>query len=396
MADQLYTRVQRRLPKLAGRMIETFLEEVPFYRRLPREQLDGEILEICKDNLRAFFATLQDDRLPTEEELAEPRSSAARRAQERVPLDAVLQAYHIGGRIGWAELVAEAHEDETKQLVAAAERVQLYIQSVTGAVATAYLEEQQAISGEERDVRRALAAALMAGQPAQALAARAGIDLAQRWVVVALDLGEHTDERASGVGGAVAGRRKVRRVQSRLDEHAGAPVLGLLDGAGGTVFLPDEGDALDRLPGLIGTLQAAAGAPVRAGAASSDATGGLAQVSAQARDVLRLATKLGRPPGLYLLRDVLLEYQLTHPSDARPALVALLDPLERNPDLLLTLDAYLAEDLDRRRTAAALHVHPNTLDYRLKRIVELTGLEPATTSGLQLLAAASVARRLLA
>ena len=74
MADELYTRVQRRLPKLAGRMIETFLEEVPFYRRLPREQLDGEILEICKDNLRAFFATLQDDRLPTEEELAEPRS----------------------------------------------------------------------------------------------------------------------------------------------------------------------------------------------------------------------------------------------------------------------------------------------------------------------------------
>jgi sugar diacid utilization regulator len=39
-------------------------------------------------------------------------------------------------------------------------------------------------------------------------------------------------------------------------------------------------------------------------------------------------------------------------------------------------------------------VHPNTLDYRLKRIVELTGLEPATTSGLQLLAAASLTRRL--
>src|SRR3954447_22887504 len=173
----LYTRVQRRLPKLAARMIETFLAEVPFYGRLPREQLDGEILEICMDNLRAFFATLQEERLPTDEELAEPRSSAARRAQERVPLDAVLQAYHIGGRIGWAELVAEARPDETDQLIAAAERVQLYIQAVTGAVATAYLEEQQAISGEERDVRRALAAALMAGQPADALAARAGIDL---------------------------------------------------------------------------------------------------------------------------------------------------------------------------------------------------------------------------
>ncbi|MFN2524268.1 MAG: PucR family transcriptional regulator [Mycobacteriales bacterium] len=395
MTDRtLYARVQRQLPQLASRMIETFLVEVPLYQRLPREQLDGEILEICKDNLRAFFATLQEERLPTEAELAEPRGSAARRAQERVPLDAVLQAYHIGGRIGWAALVAEAKPAETQQLIAAADRVQIYIQAVTGAVATAYLEEQQAISGEERDVRRALAAALMSGQPADALAARAGIDLAQRWAVLTVELAEHDDEKAAGVAGAVAARRKVRRVQACLDEHAGSPVLGLLDAAGGTVFLPDEESAADTLPGLVEKLQAAAGTPVRAGAACSDATGGLASASAQARDVLRLAVRLHRPPGLYLLRDVLLEYQLTHPSDAGAELLVLLDPLERNPDLLLTLDAYLAEDLDRRRTAAALHVHPNTLDYRLKRIVELTGLEPTTTAGLQLLAAASLVRRL--
>jgi sugar diacid utilization regulator len=38
-------------------------------------------------------------------------------------------------------------------------------------------------------------------------------------------------------------------------------------------------------------------------------------------------------------------------------------------------------------------VHPNTLDYRLKRIVELTALEPATTRGLQLLAGAVAVRR---
>jgi len=107
--------------------------------------------------------------------------------------------------------------------------------------------------------------------------------------------------------------------------------------------------------------------------------------------VLRLA---GAEPRLYVLRDVLLDYQLTRPSDAQPHLAALLAPLERFPDLLRTLEAYLAQDLDRRRTAASLHVHPNTLDYRLKRIVELTGLEPATTSGLQLLAGAVAVRRL--
>jgi DNA-binding PucR family transcriptional regulator len=34
------------------------------------------------------------------------------------------------------------------------------------------------------------------------------------------------------------------------------------------------------------------------------------------------------------------------------------------------------------------------LDYRLRRIVELTGLDPSTTRGLQLLGAALAARRL--
>jgi hypothetical protein len=386
----LYTRVSRQLPVLARQMIETFLDEVPFYRQLPVEQLEGEILEICRNNLQVFFATLEQGRLPTEEELAEPRSSAARRAQERIPLDAVLTAYHVGGRVGWAALVDEAKPTETAELVAAGDRVQLYVQCLTSAVATAYLEEQQAISGEERDVRRALAAALMAGQPADALAARLGIDLDATWNVVAIYLAEHVDEKAAGVAGAVAARRKVRRVQAVLDDYAAGDALGLFDASGGTVFLGAGRD----LDGLAVELQAAAGVEVRIAIADHVDTAWLASASAQVREVLRLAGRLGRPAGCYRLDDVLLEYQLTRPSEALPGLVGLLDPLERNPDLLVTLDAYLAENLDRRRTAAALHVHPNTLDYRLKRISGLTGLEPTTTAGLQLLAAAAMARRL--
>ena len=393
VATGLYARVQARLPSLARRMIQTFLDELPIYRLLPREQLDGEVTRIAEENLRVFFATLMEDRSPTLEELAEPRASAARRAQERVPLDAVLAAYHIGGRIGWAELVAEARQpEETAELVAAADRVLRYIAEVTGAVATAYLEERQSIHGEERDAARGLSAALLAGQETAALAARLGVTLAPSYVVLALELGANRDEQTAGVAGAVAARRKVRRVQERLDAAAGAPVLGLLDADGGTVLLPQ--DAAGQLEALVQDLATAAGADVRAAAAQPVSCEDLPSAVEQARDVLHLSARLGRPPGLYRLRDVLLEYQLTRPSVAQRGLRQLLEPLERNPDLLLTLDAYLAEDTDRRRTAAALHVHPNTLDYRLKRIVELTGLDPATTSGLQLLAAASAARRL--
>jgi hypothetical protein len=389
----LYARVQARTPVLARRMIQRFLDEIPVYRLLPREQLEGEVTRIAEENLRVFFDTLVSDRAPSLDELAEPRASAARRAQERVPLDAVLAAYHVGGRIGWGELVAECRApEETPDLVAAADRVLRYIAVVTGAVATAYLEERQSIHGEERDAARGLAAALLAGQETAALAGRLGVVLAPSYVVLALELGENRDEQTAGVAGAVAARRKVRRVQERLDAAASEPVLGLLDASGGTLLLP--AGAADQLDTLVQDLATAAGADVRAAAAQPVALAQLPDAVEQARDVLRLSVRLGRPPGLYRLRDVLLEYQLTRPSVAQSELRGLLEPLERNPDLLLTLDAYLAEDTDRRRAAATLHVHPNTLDYRLKRIVELTGLDPATSAGLQLLGAAAAARRL--
>src|SRR5947209_4193184 len=394
----LYQRVERTVPRLARKMIETFVTEIPLYSLLPREQLEGEILSITQENLRLFFRTLRSGEALTSAELGDVRLSAARRAEERVPLDAVLTAYHVGARIGWEAIVDGAEPDETDAVIGAGARVLSYAQQVTAEVAAAYLEEQQTIYGEERDARRALASALLSGEPADSLAARLGVSIAPAYVIVALRIDAHPDEADRGVGGAIAARRKVRRAQRALDQWLGEPVIGLLDPVGGAVLLPatpeDAQQRADQLPDLASALAKAAGADVTAGGAVAHGIEDIARASAQAQDVVRLARVLQRPPGGYLLRDVLLEYQLTRPSDAQADLAQLLEPLERNPDLPLTLEVYLDHDLDRRSTASALHVHPNTLDYRLRRIVELTGLDPSTTRGLQLLGAALAARRL--
>jgi hypothetical protein len=396
---ELYRRVERQVPRLARRMIDTFVAEIPLYALLPREQLDGEILDITVANLRLFFAALRAGRALEPEELAEVRMSAARRAEERVPLDAVLTAYHVGGRIGWEALVDDATAEETADVVAAGSRVLAYVQQVSAAVASAYLEEQQTIYGEERDARRSLASALLSGEPADSLAARLGTTVAPAYLVLAVRLGMHDDETDRGVGGAVAARRKARRVQSALEEWSGQTLLGLLEPAGGAVLVPCTADDVsDRLGGvreLADRLRTVAGADVLIGAAGASGAYDVPRANAQAQDVVRLARRLGQPTGGYVLRDVLLEYQLTRPSDAQRELTQLLDPIDRNPDLQHTLEVYLAHDLDRRKTAAALHVHPNTLDYRLRRIVELTGLDPSSSRGLQLLGAALAARRLI-
>jgi hypothetical protein len=394
----LYKRVERTVPRLARQMIDTFVAEIPLYGLLPREQLEGEILAITEENLRLFFQALRTGEPLSPTSLGDVRLSAARRAQERVPLAAVLTAYHVGARIGWEAIVAAAEPEETDAVIAAGARVLVYAQQVTAEVAAAYLEEQQTIYGEERDARRALASALLTGEPADGLAQRLGVTIAPAYVVVALRIEPHRDENDRGVGGAIAARRKVRRAQRALDDWLGEPVVGLLDPVGGAVLLPTTPErahgCADRLPDLVAAISDAAGAEVTAGGAVALGVGDIARASTQANDVVRLARVLGRPPGGYLLRDVLLEYQLTRPSDALSDLAQLLVPLDRNPDLPLTLEVYLDHDLDRRKTAAALHVHPNTLDYRLRRIVELTGLDPSTTRGLQLLGAALASRRL--
>lgn len=399
-AGSLYARVERRIPELSRRMVDEFVGQVPLYAHLPKEQLAGEITDIVTHNLRLFFRALREGRSPTEDELAGMRHSAARRAEERVPLDAVLTAYHLGGRMGWQALRETANPGEEAELLDAVEPLLSYVQTVTAAVAASYLEEQQAIYGEQRDAHRALAQALLTGQSADSLAARLGVSLSGAYLVLACRFDAHPDELDSGVVAAVAARRKLRRITDRLGALADGPVLSLLDPAGGMVLLPAPLAGLDggveKLRLLVDELQAAAGAAVTTGVAAVTERAAVPGAAQQAQDVLRIAVQLGRPPGAYSIEDVLLEYQLSRAGDALPKLAEMLEPLLRNPDLLSTLEAYLEQDLDRRRTASVLHVHPNTLDYRLRRVGELTGLDISTARGIQLAGAALAARRLTA
>jgi DNA-binding PucR family transcriptional regulator len=107
-----------------------------------------------------------------------------------------------------------------------------------------------------------------------------------------------------------------------------------------------------------------------------------------AREVLLVAR--GSGPGLYRLTDVLLEYQLSRPSAALEPLAAIVSPL--TDELVQTLEVYLRRG-SRRPAASELHVHPNTVDYRLRRVAELTGLDPTRIEHVTLLTAALAARR---
>ncbi|WP_043635724.1 PucR family transcriptional regulator [Nonomuraea candida] len=386
----LHELLDRQIPKLADQLVRGFAERIPVYRRLPQEELDGDITAITRHNLRLISRAFRDRRPPGRSELAPLRESAARRAQEGVPVEALLAAYHLGARLVCEQLFAQAEPDDLDDVLEANRIILRYMEAATAAVCTAYLEERESQLSQEQHAMHATVSALLGGDHA----ALAGVRLAPRYLVLGVAAGRHPDEE--GPGGAVAARRKLHRIRAALQRRAGGPVLPAFDAAGGLVLVPLHGGGPAGEPDVEELARAAgkaAGAPVWLAAECAPPQG----VPAAARlveEVLEVVRLFEQPPGAYRLADVLLEYQLTRSSQATALLAGLLDPLLDNPDLLRTLTAYLETGLDRRRTAELLHVHPNTVDYRLRRAVSLTGLDPMDPAHLQRIGAALAARRL--
>jgi len=118
------------------------------------------------------------------------------------------------------------------------------------------------------------------------------------------------------------------------------------------------------------------------------ARGNLTVLLERVRLVIDLGRRLNRT-GLIAPEDIALEMLLTNSPDTADSLVSrVFGPLRgsagRRASLEDTLCAFLAASTDRRATAAELQIHPNTLDYRLRRIEELTGLRLADPRDLTL------------
>ncbi|MET7342899.1 PucR family transcriptional regulator [Streptomyces sp. NPDC087866] len=393
-------RLRARVPALTARVVARLLSDLPVYAELPHEEIAGDIADIVQHNLRLFADVLEHRRAVTDDELAQQRDSAAQRAEEGVPLDAILTAYQVGVAMCWEETAQDAGPGDLPDVLEIMDRILVLQQQLTSAVSGAYLEARQILDSQEHGGRHALMAALLTGEDLDGFTRRTGLRPAARYLTMTLALAPHPDETgaapAPGPGAGVAARRKIRRIRAALDRYTGTPALTALDASGGTVLLPvaepPPWDGPGGLCDLIAGATRAAGVPVTAAAETASPAGVPAAV-ARNGEIVDLVARTGRAPGLYRLADVLLEYQLSRPSEALRGLAGLLSPLDAKPELLHTLETYLGHGLDRRAAAAALHVHPNTVDYRIRRIDRLTGLSPARPADLQHLSAALVARR---
>jgi len=351
------TALVRRIDRdtLAEQMFSRFRDEIPGYTRMPDSVAGGEVLQVISENLSLCLDWVAGGRPPANERFDVFRASAKHRAAEGMPLEDVLRAYRIGGRAAWRALVSEATKAERDALPRAVELIMDYIDRVSSVVAAAYLEEKAHHVSEQERGLRALLDALVG---CEALDAR-HYQTAER---IGLSLSDELAAFAIAVPGVGASGHA--RVAAKL---RGGGTLALTEGERVVGVMTPRHDPAGALP-------AGAVAVVDDPVPREDLAASLADV----RLGMDAAVREGLT-GVVALRELALDLLLARsPRVAADLRRNILGPLAEGgarSDLLRTVDAYVSLGCDRRHAAEQLHIHPNTLDHRLRKARKLTGLD---------------------
>lgn len=357
----LYRWAARETEALVPAIVDDIRGQVGWFEAMPRADHETTVL----GQYQAFLASLQEERPPTGREIEAARELGRRRARQFVPMEAVITGFHIGYRHLWGRLRREAGGRNTAALLALLESVDrtwAWVQHMCGAVADGYSETSRVRESALVELRHRFIEALHAG----GAQGEDGLCMAR-----ALDFDPHASFQA--VCAPVEAwsdshfdllRRKLRTDGGTL--HAvihGERVVILVQG----VVIADAGDLLP--PGVDPVV--GIGMP-RAGLA------GAAESIGDAERALVVARERGRPVSF---DDKWLIATLLPQRDRLAPLVRSTVP-RSHPRLADAVLAFAHNGFSISASAAVLHLHPNTVSYRLDRWHHHTGWDPRSWDGL--------------
>lgn len=352
------TLLEPRVHEVAGELAEAYLEELPAFASFPVQMVQEQTVE----TLSSVVRWLRSGRPPGEAEATEIAQRARLWAAAEVPLEIIGQSFHVGARrfVG----ILREHADElgldAGLMFAAQDRAWEW--GIFGARAVAEVQREQEVAAARRDAtRRAdfLRDLALGRVGADRLATEAAIfdlDLEQPYVAVCA--------RSPDGAGAAALEADVRRSGATSTHRVmQATVDGRL-----LALAP-------RRPSVTGE------GPVAVGPAVA-----LPEVHAafvEAGEVLQTARAFGLT-GVVELATVgpLVLATLAGGPAARLAELHLGPLGEEVGDLETTVRTLLDLDQGIDETAARLHLHRNTVRYRVTRFRELTGLDIRRTDDL--------------
>jgi hypothetical protein len=360
------------IPAIADELVDVLGPAIPVYA-----SLDGafgrDVVRAVADALHDF-ASVIEHRPPT---VDRPLYFAVgeRWLRSGHSLDELQAGYHLGARVVWRRIAAVATQAdaEAATIGVLADTLFAYLDEIAAVTVEGFVAAQAAAAGEvERRRARLLSMLVAEPQPERAVLDRA-----------ALEAGWPLPRALAFV--ALEGEAPPRRLPADV-------LAGALDGVACLVVPDPDGPGRRRvLQSTLAGHAAALGPTV--------AVDHAARSWARARSLHALGPA---PAGLRAADEHLLELLLAEDPSLvddlarlRLAPLAPLPPRSRER-LEATLLAYLRQRGNGPRMAADLHVHPQTVRYRLARLRELLGDaldDPETRFELEVVLRARDARR---
>jgi lambda repressor-like predicted transcriptional regulator len=349
------------LPGLADEIVAELSRGVPDYAR-PLEGPFGQALRTGVEEALGRFTSFVENPGANPDAGREVYVNLGRgEMRAGRSLDALLAAYRLGARVAWRRLAAAGERAglSPRTLYTLAEAIFAYIDELSADSIEGYAREQAAAAGALQRRRQQLAALLVQQPPAapatvEAAASNAGWRLPRSLSILVVE----ADESSEG-----ADRLALRLGPEALVAH-----------------LPPLNVAL--IPSPVRRTELEIAVRDRRAALGPEVSWQEAAVSfARAREVLRLAVDGGIDAGGALLVAESHKLSLLLGADrrlARDVAESALAPLAAETDLSRerlgsTLDAWLRHRGRTEAVARALHVHPQTVRYRLTRLRELFG-----------------------
>lgn len=321
------------IPRVAESTVAAVAAQVPGFAAAARDPYRAELRAGVRMAFTGFAALLDHTDAAGPDRIASGARALGRtEARRRRGIEALLSAYQVGTAVHWQEIAVLAlrHGLSAATMSALAALVFDYNQRLTAASVEGYTAETRT---RERD-REALAAALLAGAPTDALRRRAG------WTPPAT------------LTCVLIGRGSATSLLAAYPDSLQTPVADSI-----AVLVPDAAR-----PALLAT---AAGLDAVVG--PSVTWPDVAASLARAQAVAELVDLRPADSEAHLLELVLTGTALT---DLRAQVLA---PLAGNDRLIDTLRAWLLHVGRRDAVAASLVVHPQTVRYRMQQIRQRYG-----------------------
>lgn len=358
---ELWRVVAREIEQLTDRAVQQIRSELPAYTVVPIDEQRAYIQKQLSVMLRAVA---ENEPLP-EDDAERSRDLGRRRAMQGLPLSDVIETYHIASRELWNTMVDRSHEP-TRELLHAGGKLWDLVHAATSAVAVGHTEATRSAQAIRAGVRYRFFERLCIATDVE--------NLEMRGLAQSLGFDPQHSFQALCVAADEWSEPEVERLQRDLDA---TPIAAQCSRHGSHVIVLCQRGSIDDVIGAtvrdhsevsIGVGMSRVGL---AGAANSitDAERALA-LAASSCAVVRFAD------------DWFAATLAAHRDDLAALLEAGAAIAAEHPHLAEAVLAFARSGFSISAAAREIHLHANSLAYRLDRWAQLTGWDPRSLDGL--------------